>query len=80
MIADLDAKAADAAAETLKGARGRVVSVNADVSATSTGEQLADRCVSTFGSVGILVNNAGIYPSMGLSSTPKRSRSTAYRR
>ncbi|MBE9463358.1 SDR family NAD(P)-dependent oxidoreductase [Dyadobacter subterraneus] len=43
----------------------RLVKVAGDISKTSTGQQLIDAAVSHFGSVDVLVNNAGIFEPKG---------------
>jgi 2-deoxy-D-gluconate 3-dehydrogenase len=62
LVADIDDDAAARAVEKLSGARGGVAATRGDVSDPSTGAELAQRCAAQFGSVDVLVNNAGIYP------------------
>jgi 2-deoxy-D-gluconate 3-dehydrogenase len=62
VIADLDADAATRLAKELAGAAGRAIAVGTDVGADGAGDMLVARCVEAFGSVDVLVNNAGIYP------------------
>lgn len=61
LIADLDGELAATKASQLEGP-GDAVGVAVDVSASDAGEHLVAECVANFGSVEILVNNAGIYP------------------
>ncbi|HEY3249036.1 MAG TPA: SDR family oxidoreductase [bacterium] len=62
LIADLDEETAEKAAATLSGGPGRVISMRADMADTDTGGRIVNRCIEEFGSVEVLVNNAGIYP------------------
>jgi 2-deoxy-D-gluconate 3-dehydrogenase len=62
VIADLDADAATRLSKELAGIGGRAIAVGADVGADGAGEMLVARCVEAFGSLDVLVNNAGIYP------------------
>ncbi len=62
LIGDIDEATADVAVKKLSGQPGRAAAVRADVADPGTGSALAERCVELFGSVDVLVNNAGIYP------------------
>jgi 2-deoxy-D-gluconate 3-dehydrogenase len=67
LLADLDAKVAAAAAEKLSAMKkGRAVAFAVDVAATDAGVKTAEACVRAFGSIDVLVNNAGIYPQVPL--------------
>jgi 2-deoxy-D-gluconate 3-dehydrogenase len=52
----------DGAVDSLSAARGKVIWTNADVTDAAAGTDLVQLCVDEFGSVDVLVNNAGIYP------------------
>lgn len=62
LIADLDEAVAAKAAATLAAGPGKVHSMHADMAQPDMGERIVDRCVEAFGSLDVLVNNAGIYP------------------
>lgn len=62
LIADLNDGAAAAAAAKLAGGPGRVALIKADVSDPAVAEQMVATCVQKFGSLDVMVNNAGIYP------------------
>lgn len=64
VIADIDAKAAEAAAAKLSGGPGKAVAIQVDISQPDTGDKMVKKCVDEFGSVDILVNNAGIFPNV----------------
>jgi 2-deoxy-D-gluconate 3-dehydrogenase len=61
LIADLDGEMAATKAADL-GGPGKVAAMAIDVSLPDAGDRLVDECVANFGSVDVLVNNAGIYP------------------
>jgi len=62
LIADVAGSSADAAVQKLAGSRGKAVAIQADVAADGVGERLVSKCMELFGSINVLVNNAGIYP------------------
>jgi 2-deoxy-D-gluconate 3-dehydrogenase len=61
LVADLDGDLADRKVAELEGP-GKAVALRIEVSDPLAGQRLVDECVSSFGSVDILINNAGIYP------------------
>lgn len=61
LLADLDGHAASSAAAQLTGP-GRSISMGVNVADPQAGKQMVDLCVAEFGSLDVLVNNAGIYP------------------
>lgn len=62
LIADLDADAAKVAAQRLSEGPGKVASIGVNVAIPGDGSMLVNLCKAQFGSVDVLVNNAGIYP------------------
>lgn len=71
LIADLDEETARKSAQDL-GARGlKVKAVKADMASETDIDQMVQTAVSEFGSLDIMVNNAGIYPQMPLSKMTK---------
>jgi 2-deoxy-D-gluconate 3-dehydrogenase len=63
LIVDVDEDAAHAAAERLAGGPGKAAAMQADVAEDGIGERIVAKCIELFGSINILVNNAGIYPT-----------------
>lgn len=72
LIADRDADAAETTARELGDARGKAAWMAADVTESGAGEAMVQECLSRFGSVDVLVNNAGIFPMVpALEMTPE---------
>lgn len=63
LLADLDGDLAVRKAESLYGS-GKVLGVQVDVADDDAGDYLVRTCVDHFGSLDVLVNNAGIYPQV----------------
>jgi len=68
LVADLDEAAAQATAEELNTAGFKALALKVDVSDEAQVQQMVASCQEQFGSVNILVNNAGIFPNNPLSS------------
>ncbi|QQR78914.1 MAG: SDR family oxidoreductase [Candidatus Moraniibacteriota bacterium] len=62
VVADLNGEAASAVATEIGAAHGEAISVAIDVAVATDVEGLFARTKDAFGSVHVLVNNAGIYP------------------
>jgi 2-dehydro-3-deoxy-D-gluconate 5-dehydrogenase len=63
LIADLNAGAAETAAQKLSDSRRKAAAaIQADVTVEGVGDVIVNKCVELFGSVDILVNDAGIFP------------------
>lgn len=60
VIADVNFEGAKAVAEEIKAAGGEAIAVMMDVTSESSVEEGVKACVDTFGSIDILVSNAGI--------------------
>jgi 2-deoxy-D-gluconate 3-dehydrogenase len=78
VVADLDGEAAATVAKGTTG-RGRLVSMAVDVGAGDAGEAMVTTCVEAFGSLNILVNNAGIYPMAPMLQTSPELFDRVYR-
>jgi len=63
IIADIDLKAATQAAKEIKARGGKSQAIRADVRSAADAEKVAQAAVDTFGSLDVLVNNAGVQPS-----------------
>jgi 2-deoxy-D-gluconate 3-dehydrogenase len=63
LIADVNAGAAEAAAQRLAGLSGKAAAIQADVTSEGVGDRIVDTCIEIFGSIDILVNDAGIFPT-----------------
>ncbi len=69
-VADIDQSAAQATADELAGFGAKIIAVAADVTEEASVSELAARAWRTFGSVEILVNNAGVMaPAAPLAQT-----------
>ena len=72
MIADLNGEVASTAAKKLRGSRGKSEAIEVDVGTLDAGDLIVTKCTEQFGSIDILVNDAGIYPvSTVLRMTPE---------
>lgn len=60
VCADIDASAAEATAEEVRGWGGRAIAVQVDVTSEHSVRALADVCVGWFGAPTLVVNNAGV--------------------
>ncbi|HSS11841.1 MAG TPA: 3-oxoacyl-ACP reductase FabG [Acidimicrobiales bacterium] len=60
VIGDVNLKAAERAVDELAAAGAKVVAVHCDVVSESEVESLIGRCVGEFGSLDVMVNNAGV--------------------
>jgi 2-deoxy-D-gluconate 3-dehydrogenase len=63
MIADLDAEAARQTAARISAGSSKVKAIRANVSSPADATKVARATVKAFGSLDIIVNNAGVYPS-----------------
>jgi len=60
VVADVDEARSNAAAATISVAGGKAIGVACDVTAPEQVEALVGRCAAEFGSIDVMVNNAGI--------------------
>ena len=70
LIADIDGEGAERAAGELAG-EGRVAAMRLDVTEDGAGEELAARAAAELGPIGVLVNNAGVYPQAPMLEMPR---------
>lgn len=63
VVVDRDGDAVGAVVARIHVAGGRALGLVADVAQPNTATTVVDACAKTFGSVDVLVNNAGIFPS-----------------
>lgn len=70
-----NAAAADESAAAVKAAGGQAITVQADIGSTEDRQKLVDAAVAQFGSIELLVNNAGVAPKVraDLLETPEDS-------
>jgi short-subunit dehydrogenase len=69
VLAARRAEALEAQADAIRGAGGQALAIPTDVTDRDQLSELADRALSTFGRVDVLVNNAGVTWSRSLAST-----------
>lgn len=70
VVADLDVDAAKSVAEEITAAGGRACAVHVDVSDEKLVDAMADEAVREFGRIDVLVNNAAIFLTVGMSRVP----------
>ena len=63
MVTDIDAEASSKTVEQIRARGGKAEAIWADAGSTADATRVAQAAVDAFGSLSILVNNAGIYPS-----------------
>jgi 2-deoxy-D-gluconate 3-dehydrogenase len=68
LVVDLDEAALHATCAALP--KGWAAPLTCDIAADGAGELMVKRCVNAFGKLDVLVNNAGIYPSMPFLKMP----------
>jgi 2-deoxy-D-gluconate 3-dehydrogenase len=64
LLVDVNEDALVAASKKLGGLPGRVAIATLDISDARSGAVMVQRCVEVFGSLDVLVNNAGIFPQV----------------
>jgi NAD(P)-dependent dehydrogenase (short-subunit alcohol dehydrogenase family) len=64
VVAELDSNACEQVAETIEKGGGQAIAVPVDVSQPAEVERLINRSVETYGTVNIMINNAGIMRSI----------------
>ncbi|MGF7208186.1 NAD(P)-dependent dehydrogenase (short-subunit alcohol dehydrogenase family) [Skermanella aerolata] len=75
-LADIDAEALDAAAETIRRSGGEVIAVPTDVSDAEQVRRLKDKAIEAFGDIAVVMNNAAREGGGGLFADPQRWRDT----
>jgi len=71
LIADINEEAANAAVWKLGDGPGKAAAMQVDVSKEGSGRGVVARCVEVFGSIDVMVNNAGIYPQVPMLQTTR---------
>ena len=74
VVADNDADAARTVADAITGEGGRAVAVEVDVRDAGAVDAMVDTAVSTWGTLDVLYNNAGISPAGDGDATETTSR------
>ena len=69
MVADINLKAATQTVEEVRARGGKAQAIRAEVRSAAEAEQVVRATQQAFGSLDILINNAGIYPSCGFLNT-----------
>lgn len=77
VIAEIDGAAAEAAASELQAAGGHALAVTTDVSDEASVKAMVAQTVGAFGRVDVLVNNAAVFASVGLTMGPHEQLSVA---
>ena len=77
VIAEIDGAAAEAAASELETAGGRALAVTTDVSDETSVKAMVEQTLRTFQRVDVLVNNAAVFASIGLTMGPHDGISVA---
>jgi len=75
-LADINAEALEAAAETIRRSGGEVIAVPSDVSDAEQVKRLKDKAFEAFGDIAIVMNNAAREGGGGLFADPQRWRDT----
>ncbi|GEO37488.1 oxidoreductase [Skermanella aerolata] len=75
-LADIDAEALEAAAETIRRSGGEVIAVPTDVSDAEQVRRLKDKAIEAFGDIAVVMNNAAREGGGGLFADPQRWRDT----
>jgi len=63
IVADIDLEAAKSTVGEIKSKGGKALAIRADVRSAADAEKVAQAAVDAFGSLDVLVNNAGVQPS-----------------
>jgi len=69
-VADIDKKAADRVAETIRSDGGEALAIETDISIAASTQVMADKTAVAFGGIDILVNNAAIFSRPAVSRAP----------
>jgi NAD(P)-dependent dehydrogenase (short-subunit alcohol dehydrogenase family) len=62
VLVDINPAGSDELAQEIRSSGGQAIAVAADVTRTADLEDVRDRCLDAYGSIDILINNAGISP------------------
>lgn len=64
LLTDIDQQALESAVSRLSQGPGKVAAIQIDISQDDAGDRMVEKCVSEFGTLDILVNNADIFPTV----------------
>jgi len=64
LIADIDARQAQFAADNLSNLSDYVIAMQVDIAEEDAGKKIIAKCIEKFNAIDILVNNAGIFPQV----------------
>lgn len=72
LIVDIDSEALRSATTELEGRGSKIAWLETDITEEAAPDEIVSRCIEEFGSIDVLINNAGIYPQVPmLEMTPE---------
>jgi 3-oxoacyl-[acyl-carrier protein] reductase len=77
VVAEIDGDAAERVASDLRAAGARAIEVKTDVADEHSAQHMAERTLSAFGRIDVLVNNAAVFATIPISRVPLEQISVA---